>query len=427
MTSPLPASALDDVRVLDLTGEMGVYCTRLLADLGADVLRVEPPAGDPIRRKEPFLADRPGPERSLLHQYFNASKRGLTLDITSDVGRDLFRKLVSTADIVVETFAPGYLAGLGLGYDDLVRIKPDIILTSMTGFGQDGPHAAWLSSDLVGVAMSGIMTLAGFPDLPPYRPYPSQGYYCASVDGAVGTLVALTSRDLTGEGQWVEVSMQEALSIAQETAMQTWDMTKTNRKRMGAGFRIGLTGLYECRDGYVYGMIGIGSAGASSAAFVSWMDEEGMAGDLIETGVLAKLEEAGGFMRGSADAIQRMMELAPTMEKVRGYAAEFMKSHTMHELYEVGQAHGFLLGPANSPKDLVESPQLEARNYFANVEHPELGVTLKMPGVPYRLAESPASIRRRAPLLGEHNDEVYGYEIGLSRDEFDGLKKAGVI
>ena len=248
-------SALGDIRVLDLSGEMGMYCGKLLADLGADVIKIEPPGGDPARRVGPFYHDEPDVEKSLSFFYLNTSKRGITLNLELSDGRELFRRLVRTADVVVESFPPGYLDGLGLGYQGLCQIRPDIILTSITGFGQWGPHARYKAPDIVGVAMSGVMWLAGYMDDPPNLPYGNQGYLSASIQAAAGTLMALYHRDLTGEGQQVDVSMQEALSIAQETAMQTWDMNQAVRLREGAS-RLGLIvpgiGPYQCKDGWVF-------------------------------------------------------------------------------------------------------------------------------------------------------------------------------
>jgi benzylsuccinate CoA-transferase BbsE subunit len=420
-------NALEDVRVLDLTGELGVYCAKLLADLGADVIRVEPPDGDPIRRRGPFVHDRPGPDSGILHIYYNTSKRCVTLNLESGDGRALFRRLLERADIVVESFLPGYLASLGLGYEEMTKVRPDLILTSVTGFGQTGPHAAYEAPDIVGVAMSGIMTLAGFPDAPPYRPYPSQGYFCAGLEGAIGTLVALTHRDLHGEGQWVDVSMQEALSMAQETAMQYWDFQKLVRRRTGGSLRIGLYGLHPCKDGYVFSMVGVGGAGSSMAEFVRWLDQEGFAGDLVESGVLAQLEEAARLPRGDPGAVQRQLAMREQVGKVMEAAKIFFLSKTKQELYEQGQAHGFLLGPVNDPKDLVESPQLAARQWYEELPHPALGMSLKMPGVPYALTASPARLRRSAPQLGEHNVEVYCGELGLTRAELTAYREAGVI
>ncbi|HXH22131.1 MAG TPA: CoA transferase [Dehalococcoidia bacterium] len=421
------SSALDDLRVLDLAGEEAVYCTKLLADLGADVIRVEPPGGSPIRRLGPFVGDIRDPERSIQHLYFNTSKRGVTLDIAKPEGRELFLKLAASADVIVESFKPGFLASLGLGYDDLTRVKPDIILTSVTGFGQTGPHSGWEWSDLIDVAMSGILTLSGFVDAPPYRPYPSQAYYCAGVEAAIGTLLAVTARDLQGEGQWVDVSIQESLSMAQETAMQTWDFLHRARRRVGGAEQaIRLGGLQEVADGYVFSMIGLAGAGAPLAAFVEWLVEEGAAGDLVESGVLADLKEVASAGRGMARDPAVMQRMQGHIGKVADQAKVFLKSRRKTEIYVRGQQHGFLIGAANDPKDIVESEQLIARGWFQEVPHPELGMTIKFPGVPYHLSDCPARVRRRAPLVGEHNAEVYG-EIGVGAGELAALKARGVV
>ncbi len=419
-------SALDDVRVLDLAGEEGVYCTKLLADLGADVIRVEPPAGSAIRARAPFVDDAAGAESGILHLYLNTSKRGITLDLESEEGRGLFRRLAATADIIVESFKPGYLAGLNLGYEDLTKLKPDLILTSVTSFGQTGPHADWEGSDLVDLAMSGILTMSGFIDRPPYRPYPSQAFYCAGVEAAIGSLLALTTRDLQGEGQWVDVSIQESLSMAQETAMQTWDFLHRARRRIGgAEVAIRLGGLQEVADGYVYSMIGLVGAGAPLSEFVEWMASEGMAGDLVESGVLAELQ-AMSANRAAARDPAMMMRMMGHMGKVSAQADVFLKTKPKREAYVEGQNRGFLIGAANDARDIVEDAQLIARGWFQDVPHPELGKTIKFPGSPYHLTETPARVRHRAPLLGEHNAQIYG-ELGLSAADLSDLKAKGVI
>ena len=192
-------SALGDVRVLDVTGEIGQYCTKLLADLGADVIKIEPPEGDPVRNLPAFYHDEPGPEHSLYWWNLNTNKRSVTVRIDTSEGQEVLRKLAATADVVVESFEPGYLAGLGLGYKDLSessRHHP----TSITGFGQTGPNARFKSPDIVGVAMGGTMGLAGDQQDPPNLPPWKQGFVSASIVGAAGTLTALLYRDMHGEG-----------------------------------------------------------------------------------------------------------------------------------------------------------------------------------------------------------------------------------
>src|SRR5207249_3539550 len=279
------AAAPDDIRVLDLAGEIGQYCTKLLADLGADVVKIEPPGGDPVRHLPPFYRDEEGADRSLYWLNLNTNKRSITLDIDKPEDRSVFEKLVAAADVVVESFNPGYLDRLGLGYEGLSQIRPNIILTSITGFGQTGPHSRYKAPDIVGVAMGGIMWLAGDPKDPPNVPPWKQGYISASIHAAGGTLTAIYNRDVTGEGQHVDVSMQESVSIAQETAMQTWDMIEALRTRNAhkGVIRVVVPGIgpYECTDGWVFGYVG-SPAGATWADLLAWMIEEDKAEDLAD-------------------------------------------------------------------------------------------------------------------------------------------------
>jgi crotonobetainyl-CoA:carnitine CoA-transferase CaiB-like acyl-CoA transferase len=425
------AGALADVRVLDLTEEIGLYCTKLLADLGADVIKVEPPGGDAARRIGPFYHDEPDPEKSLAYFFFNTSKRSITLNLEEADGRALLRRLLPTADVVVESFAPGYLSGLGLGYDDLTKIKPDIILASITGFGQWGPHAHYKAPDIVGVAMGGIMWLAGEPEDPPNRPYGNQGYISASVQAAQGILIALYHRDLTGEGQQVDVSMQEALSIAQETAIQSWDMNQQIRRRIGdrriLGFPVPGVGLYECKDGHLYGYVGA-PGGAPWPDLLQWMVDEGLAEDLNQEPYASTVAGLNlGFLTTLLVNPERVSDVVPQLEHIEDVLQRFLLSKTKLEAYEGAQKRRILLGMASTPKDIVESPQLRFRHYFQDVHHDQLDDTLTYPGPPYRLSETPAVTRRRPPRIGEHNVEVYCGELGLSKEELAALEAAGAI
>ncbi len=423
-------SALGDVRVLDLTGEMGLYCGKLLADLGADVIKIEPPGGDPARRVGPFYHDEPDTEKSLSFLNLNTSKRGITLSLEHEDGRELFRRLVKTADVVLETFAPSYLAGLGLDYEALCEIRPDIILTSITGFGQWGPHAHYKAPDIVGLAMSGVMWLAGYADDPPNLPYGNQGYVSASIQAAAGTVMALYHRDLTGEGQQVDVSMQEALSISQETAMQTWDMTKAVRSREGGG-RLGIKipglGPYECKDGWIFAYVGT-PGGAPWTDLLAWMIEEDAAEDLVEEPHRSLAENINmrfltGLMLEPETAEAKLRDL----QHINDVLIRFFASKSKWYVYEEGQRRRLLLGMASTPKDLAQNPQLAFREYFQAVHHSELNDTLRYPGPPVRLAETPWRIRRRPPLVGEHNEEIYCGELGLQPEEVAMLYARGAL
>ena len=408
-------SVYDDIRVLDLTTEMGHYCGKILADLGADVIRVEPPEGCDTRRLGPYWHNSPDPEKSLTFFYFNTNKRSVTLDLESDAGREAFKKLVATADVVLESFPVGYLAGLGLGYDELAKTKPDVIMTSVTGFGQWGPHANFKAPDIVGVAMSGVMTLAGFPDAPPYKPLDHHGYFNAGIQAALGTVIAIHHHDNTGEGQHIDVSMQEALSLDQETAMQFWDMTKTVRARTGERKLLPGVGTYEAADGYIFSMVGVPGFGAPWSVLATWMAEDPDTGDipadLLEFLASLNLRELTAAMTDP----EKMAVMKEKLDRVDERLMAFYKKKPKQDLYEEGQARRLLIGPVNTPEDVVKSKQLQARGWFQEVQHD--GESLLYPGGPYRLPESPWAIRRRPPRLGEHNNEILGQELGLSDEE----------
>lgn len=424
-------AALDDIRVLDLAGEIGQYCTKLLADLGADVIKIEPPGGDPVRALPPFHHDEPDPQKSLYWLNLNTNKRSITLDIEKPEGRALFERLVATADIVVETSEPGYLDGLGLGYEGLSKIKPDIILTSITGFGQTGPHAHYKAPDIVGVAMGGVQWLAGDPADPPNVPPQKQGYASASIIGAAGTLAALYHRDVTGEGQHVDVSMQEALSLAQETAMQTWDMNQALRVRNGPRGIIPIAipgiGPYECKDGWVYGYLGA-PGGAPWSVMRDWMEEEGLAEDLIDEPYREFINNLNlRFLTTLTEDPAAIPQKMQTLGHIGEVLTRFVATKTKWEMYEGGQGRRLLWGIVSTPEDLAKNPQLKHRNWLTPVQHEDLGETLDYPGPPYRLSESPWAIRSRPPLVGEHNREVFGDELGVTEDEWKSLEAAGAV
>ncbi|HLB27175.1 MAG TPA: CoA transferase [Dehalococcoidia bacterium] len=424
-------SALDDVRVLDLAGEMGQYCTKLLADLGADVIKVEPPGGDPVRNLPPFYHDEADPQKSLFWLNLNTSKRSVTLDLENPEGRRIFEKLAATADVVVESFEPGYLDGLGLGYEGLARLKPDIILTSVTGFGQTGPHARYKAPDIVGVAMGGVMWLAGEPQDPPNAPPWRQGFISASIIAAAATLMALYGRDVSGEGQHVDVSMQEALSIAQETAMQSWDMLQSLRNRGGERGMIPVNfpaiGAYQCKDGYVFGYVGT-PGGAPWSVLLDWLIEEGAAEDLAKEPYLSFCRDLS--VRTLVEMFRDTSKLGPGIQMlnhVDDVVKRFIAVRGKWEVYEGGQRRRLLIGIVSTPEDIANNPQLQHRRWLTAVEHPELGETLQYPGPPYRLAATPWAIRRRPPLPGEHNAEVFEGELGIANDELAKLSAEGVL
>jgi crotonobetainyl-CoA:carnitine CoA-transferase CaiB-like acyl-CoA transferase len=435
MTSQTAATAaatdrpLVGVRVLDLCEPLAQYSTKLLADLGADVILVEPPGGGAgVRRLPPFYHDDPDPSHSLPFWYFNTSKRSVTCNLATDDGRALFGRLLGTSQVVVAGQPPDRLLGEAWGFSTLHEQHPRLIWASVSGFGDWGPHAGWLAPDLVGVAMSGILTLAGYPDRAPTMPPGRQGALGAGIQAAQGILMALRVAERGGPGQQVEVSMQEALSLAQETAMQTWDMQKRNRVRVGETRALPGFGTYRTADGYVYSMVGVPGFGAPWTIMVDWMKLEGLAEDLAEPRWLELMSNMN--MRELAAAVtdpERMAELRQKFEHVDDVLARFFAHFDKRYLYEEGQRRRLLMGPVNSTRDLVENPQLNARDWYRYVEHPELQESVLYPGPPFRLSRSPWQISRRAPLVGEHNVEVWEQELGYRRDQLATLAGAGVL
>lgn len=421
-------AALDGVRVLDFTGAAGQYATKLLADLGADVVRVEPPVGSPARNRPPFADDDPSPNRSIAFWYWNTSKRSVTLDISTDDGRALLHRLLPRFDVLVHTFQSADAAALGLTRDTLAAVHPGLITCSITPYGDWGPHAGYLGGDLVVEAMSGMVWLAGYPDRAPIQPPGEQAAVCGGIQAAQGILLALLMRDTTGRGQHVEVSQQEAMGLTQETAMQFWDMRRELRKRQGETKLLPGIGTYECADGYIYSMVGVPGFGAPTPVLVEWMETEGMAGDLNSD------EWRDFFASFSLRSITQMMtqpeamaEMMVRLNHVDGLIQAFYRTKAKQELYIEGQSRRLLIGPVNSAKDLTEDRQLVTRGWWQEVEHDELGRTISYPGAPYHHSATPWRIHRRPPLLGEHTLSVLETELGLTRAQTEILMGAQVI
>ena len=399
------SGALSGYRVLDLSDAKGVLCTKVMADLGADVIAIEPPQGSTTRSYTPFYHDQPDQEKSLFFWYFHTNKRSITLNLATPDGQGLFKQLIQTADILVETLPCQYLDQLGLGYTHLQTLHPGLIMTSITGFGSDGPYSTYHASDIVGLAMGGLMYLCGEPDGPPVPPGGMQGYHLAALNGVTGTLIALWHREMTGQGQHVDVSMQAAVANALETTHQTYDFNREIRTRWGHK-REGAAYILPCQDGYI-ALLCAGSLGWPK--LVAWLQDEGCDNGLADERFLDDI------YRFEHDA-----EIHATLQA-------FFATKTKLDIYTEAQRRRMPLAPVNTPRDLVESPQLQARGFFVAVEHPELESTVRYPGAPYALSETPWQIRRRPPLLGEHNEDLYVHELGLSRDDLTALRAAGII
>ena len=381
---------------------------RMLGDLGADVIKIEPPGGSPSRLA-PFYKDIPDAEKSLFWFAYNANKRGITLDIGRTEGQEIFKSLARTADIIIESFAVGQMERFGLGYADLCKVKPDIILASVTPFGQSGPKAHYRGSDLTAWASGGFLYICGNPERPPnWISFPQASLF-GGAEAAAGAMCALWHRLATGEGQQVDVSLQECATAPHFNALAMWDVNKVNTRRSGGSAYIPATGVwqtiyYRCRDGYVMILVQGGSEPMVSSMkhLVQWMDEEGMAEDW--------LKQVDWVNQYNASTLRQDFA-----RKVEAEVAKFTATKTKMELYEEGGVNRrILLAPVSSARDIGENKQLKAREYWTEVAHPEIDSNLTYCGPFLRISETPLAYRRRAPLIGEHNEEIYIKELGLS-------------
>ncbi|MCH8196295.1 MAG: CoA transferase [Chloroflexi bacterium] len=405
---------LSPYRVLDLTNEIGFLCGRILGDLGADVIKVEPPGGDPARNHGPYYHDDVDPEKSLYWYAYNYNKRSVTLDLSQPPGRDVFARLSAEADFIVETGPPGHMEALGLGYEDLRSANPRLLMTAITPFGQTGPYSQYKADDIVAVAVGGLMNLCGDEDREPLRIGVPQAYALAGAQAAAGTMIAHYQRLMTGQGAYVDVSMQEAVANALPATQLEWFVSKEVTRRGDRhpyGGRM-TRGTFPAKDGFVASHLfwGVGP-GTRMKGLAQWIKDTGQ-----ETTI------------GDVD-FTKVTGFSITQEQVDAWEEEmssFFSRFTKAEIYREALRRRAFVFPVSTPADLAEDPQLKARDFFKPVEHPDLGSVIDYPGPFCGFSETPLSIRRPPPLIGEHNAEIYE-ALGYSRQELNDLKKAGVI
>ncbi len=374
--------ALAGLRVLDLAGIEGQYVGRLLADMGADVIKVEPPAGDAARNLSPFAGGIRDPERSLVFANFNANKRSVVIDMESPDGLSAFKQLVATSDVLVETYPPGHLEARGAGAEVLGRINPSLVHVSLTPFGRDGPHSGYRALDLHVQAMGGMMMIQGDDERAPCMAPAQQGYQMASLHAAMGTMVALVARNRTGRGQLVEVSTQEVIANTFFQLVRYSALGEIER-RPGRGTNLPLVGIYEARDG---GWINVTplTPGHITSTF-EWIGDPRFVGPEW------------------LDRDHRQAHAEVIVEALTQHVAKFDAAVFVDE----AQARRIPCELVALPRDFAESPQLAFREYFKSFEHPAFG-RHPMAGAPFRLSETPWEVTRPAPSLGQHTQEVLG-------------------
>ncbi|MDA8233353.1 MAG: CaiB/BaiF CoA-transferase family protein [Clostridia bacterium] len=399
-----------NVRILELAGELGGYTGKLFANLGADVIRIELPDGDPTRHERPFIEGAPDKEKSIRYQYLNTNKRGVVLDLTKPEGKDIFYKLVKTADCLIEGFAPGYMDSLGLGYEQLNEFNPKLVYTAITPYGQNGPYKDYPYSDLISMAMGGFLFLAGNGDNKPCLAPDKQSYFMADLYAAYGGIVAMYHADNTGEGQFVDVSVQESVATALENAIQTFDLEGKIRRAFGA-VEAG-TGTYLCQDGYVYMMAAMGTNSYLWDPVVKWLIEE----KIPDAELLSGKEWLDPNFR-------RIEQNKATFKRIFEH---FSKQHTKNYLYVEGQKRKAVIYPVNSAKDVLENEQLLSREFFKKLAVEHLGKTVTYPGSPFRLEKMPWALKQSAPVFGQDTERILA-ECKYSDSQIKSLAERGVI
>ena len=417
-----PDSPLAPYRVLDLT-EGGVnWAGRLLSDMGADVIRVEPPGGSPTRNRGPFYQDEPHPERSLYWTAYNLNKRGVTLDLERPEGQDLFTRLAAMSDFILESSTPGTMRDLGLGYEQMSALNPGIIYTSITPFGQSGPYARYKTTDMALWAMGGALYVCGDGDRPPARVSVPQAEHQGGAQGAAGSLIALFARHATGEGQHVDISIQAAVVRVLMNAASNSVLMGVNIERGGGTKKfedLTVRDVFPTLDGYIAGTVSGGNvAWRSTEALIRWMDAEGKASDFLKSQDWRTLDYYKIMTVGGP--------LARDFERCQAEFAAFFASKTKAEIYAHAVSDKMLLAPVNNMKDLLENEHLAFREFWQEVDQPGMDASFAVPGPYIKMSETPIEYSRAAPLIGEHNAEVFG-EIGVTDGDLERLREAGVV
>jgi crotonobetainyl-CoA:carnitine CoA-transferase CaiB-like acyl-CoA transferase len=397
---------LDDAHVLELTNSLaGAFCAKLLADQGARTLKVEPPGrGDAARHEPPFIGGVPHPERSSLFLAFNTNKRSITLEMTTPTGRDLLQRIVASQDIVIETFAPGYLEALGLDYNVMRQANPHLILVSITPFGQTGPYRHYRSNDLIAQAVGGFLYTTGQADRPPMGTALEQMEIVAARNAAIAIMGALLHQRISGEGQHIDVSMMEAVVSTPPNFIHQYSFTGAVAGR-GFGDNTVMDGMHLATSDHDVTLTTAGTGGNPMETWATFLDEPRL------------LDTRFSTRQGRAQHWQELLTL------LEGKLAHWKA----HDFMTAAMERRLVVGVVQSPEEVAHCPHLTERGSFMTAEHPDVG-TLNYAGAGFLMdSANPVEGGRAAPRLGEHNAEVYCGALGLSTTELVALRAAGII
>ena len=399
----MPDTALDGIKVLDLTHHIaGPYCTKLLADFGAEVVKIERPgSGDPARRMGPFFHDEPHLEKSLLFLYLNTNKQSVTLNLKTHSGRHILKRLVHDFDVVIENFSPRVLRSLGLAYEDLRKLNTRMVMVSISNFGQTGPYRDYRATDIVEYALGGLMYIFGSEDREPLKHALHQTQFKAGTNAATAATIALFHQQLTGIGQHVDVSIQESVASALRDTTSLYTYMGAIRKRQDAHISEMYGAPAKVQDGYIIPT----AYGRGWAPAVDFLDAPELREPRFATPE-GRLENAGELDEILAGLLQQR-------EK-------------MELFYDSHRQRGLIYGVVQDPSEVVENPQYESREYFVDIDHPIAGNAI-YPGAPFTMSETPWNARSPAPTLGQHNRDVLCDGLGYSLNELTQLRASGVI
>ena len=411
---PLPGSptALAGIRVIDLADELAAYASRLLVDLGAEVIRIEPPGGSSVRRVAPIIAESDLPMLSTFDRFVNAGKRSVTIDMETREGIDILEKLLSTADLVIESSSP-VLEALGISSERLRELSPGIGQVIVTPFGLDHQQGWSPANDLIVLGSGGLLHLGGYPDVGPVAAYGAQSRFAASIFAAVAAVTALLQRDLTGSAGTYDVSAQECVAQALEDSAATYALTGLVRERQGERPREAGSGVYSCSDGYVSMVAGRLGTAKAWTALVKWLNDESSPGADELLGERWREFE----FRQSDDGIGNFARIFET----------FTRTRTKAELYVEAQARGIALSPVNTVEDVLGNEQLAFRDFFLTVRDTEFDRDLTYPRSPYSLSGTPTTDPRSAPRVGEDNVAILIEEFGVESAAYRSLVERGVV
>ena len=401
--------ALEGVKVLDLTWHIaGPYCAKYLADSGAEVIKIERPgSGDPARQMGPFYKDEPHPEKSGLFLHLNTNKQSITLNLKTPTGKKIFKELVRDADILLESFRPHVMPSLGLSYEELEKINPRLVMTSISSFGQTGPYKEFKASDMVIYGMGGSMFWTGIKDREPVRLGGTVVSFQVGVMAAVATTFALFGAEKRGQGEYIDIAAYETTRASIDrngTDLLAYQYCGDYDQRGTYYVRSYPSGVYPCKDGYV----DVSGGGVQFFPRAAKM--------------LGRPELAKDPRFCTAEA---QIDMSRKEEFDSEIYYPWVLERTRREVWAEAQKAHLLSGPILTAQDLYEDEHYKGRNYWEEIDHPATGKLL-YPGAVYRSEEMPWKIRHPAPLLGQHNAEVYG-KLGYSSEDLMKLRETGII